>query len=210
MSKIEQIITEIEEYIDGCRYQRLSNTHIIVNKEEIGELLAELRLKTPDEIKKYQKIISNKEAIINDARDKAEQMIENANAQTSQLVSDHEIMQQAYVQANEVVQTATNQAQDILDNATNDANEIRYGAMQYTDELLCEVQKIITSTIDDLTNRYEAVMNNLSATLSIVERNRHELNPEEHMMPSEDEIAGDIEKSLSEDNFESYTVPIEE
>ena len=34
-SKIEQLIDEIEEYIDGCKYQALSNTKIIVNKEEI-------------------------------------------------------------------------------------------------------------------------------------------------------------------------------
>ena len=38
-SKIEQLIDEIEEYIDGCKYQALSNTKIIVNKEEIDALL---------------------------------------------------------------------------------------------------------------------------------------------------------------------------
>ena len=63
-SKIEQLIDEIEQYIDSCKYQALSNTKIIVNKEEIDELLRELRMKTPDEIKRYQKIISNKEAIL--------------------------------------------------------------------------------------------------------------------------------------------------
>ena len=42
----------------------LSTTKIVVNKEEIEELLRELRLKTPDEIKRYQKIISNKDAIL--------------------------------------------------------------------------------------------------------------------------------------------------
>ena len=63
MSKIEQIITEIEEYIDNCKFQPLSTSKIIVNKDEIDELLAELRLRTPDEIKKYQKIIANKDAI---------------------------------------------------------------------------------------------------------------------------------------------------
>ena len=61
-SRIEQIIEEIEEYVDSCKYQPLSTTKIVVNKEEIEELLRELRLKTPDEIKRYQKIISNKEA----------------------------------------------------------------------------------------------------------------------------------------------------
>ena len=50
-SRIEQIIEEIEEYIDGCKYQALSSSKIIVNKDELEELLNELRSKTPEEIK---------------------------------------------------------------------------------------------------------------------------------------------------------------
>ena len=42
-SKIEQIITEIEEYIDNCKFQPLSTTKIIVNKDQMDELLRELR-----------------------------------------------------------------------------------------------------------------------------------------------------------------------
>ena len=37
-SRIEQIIEEIEEYIDSCNYQPLSKKNIVVNKEEIEEL----------------------------------------------------------------------------------------------------------------------------------------------------------------------------
>ena len=37
-SRIEQIIEEIEEYIDSCKFQPLSTTKIIVNKDEIDEL----------------------------------------------------------------------------------------------------------------------------------------------------------------------------
>ena len=47
-SRIEQIIEEIEEYVESCKYQPLSTTKIVVNKEELEELLRELRLKTPD------------------------------------------------------------------------------------------------------------------------------------------------------------------
>ena len=70
-SKIEQLIDEIEEFIDSCKYKALSNTHIIVDKEQLDEMLRELRVKTPEEIKRYQKIINNKEAILADAREKA-------------------------------------------------------------------------------------------------------------------------------------------
>ena len=56
-SRIEQIIQEIEEYVDSCKFQPLSTTKIVVNKEEIEEYLRELRLKTPDEIKRYQRML---------------------------------------------------------------------------------------------------------------------------------------------------------
>ena len=75
MSRIEQLIDEIEEYIDSCKYQPLSTTKILVNKEELEELLVELRLRVPDEIKQYQKIISNQEAILNEARTQADTMV---------------------------------------------------------------------------------------------------------------------------------------
>ena len=146
-SRIEQLIDEIEEYIDGCKYQTFSDTKIIVNKEEIDELLRELRMKTPDEIKRYQKIISNKEAILNDARAKAEALINEATLHTNQLINEHEIMQQAYAQANEVVTMATKQAQEILDNATMEANSVRSAAMQYTDDILANVEALINQTM---------------------------------------------------------------
>ena len=53
-SRIEQIIEEIEEYIDSCKFQPLSTSKIIVNKDQMDELLRELRMKTPDEINRYQ------------------------------------------------------------------------------------------------------------------------------------------------------------
>ena len=43
-SKIEQIIDEIEEYIDNCKPHNFSSSKIVVNRDEIDELLTELRL----------------------------------------------------------------------------------------------------------------------------------------------------------------------
>ena len=167
-SRIEQIIEEIEEYIDGCPFKPLSTSKIIVNKDHIDELLRELRMKTPDEIKRYQKIISNKDAILADAQAKADSMLEEAH------------MQQAYAQANEVVMAATEQAQQILDNATNDANDIRLGAVQYTDELLAGVESIVGHTMDSYTSKFDGLVNSLKECYDVVRANRAELvQPEE-------------------------------
>ena len=160
-SKMEQIIDEIEEYIGSCKNSPLSNSKIIVNKDEIEELIAELRSKTPEEIKRYQKIISNKEAILADAQAKADQIIAQAQVQTTELVSEHQIMQQAYAQANEVVMIATKQAQEILDNATREANQIRMGAVEYTDAQLKAIEDILTGSIEESKTHYGNLLSQL-------------------------------------------------
>ncbi len=176
-SRIEQLIDEIEEYIEGCKPKFMSSTEIIVNKDEIDELLRELRMKTPDEIKRYQKIISNKEAILNDAREKAEALINEATVHTNELINEHEIMQQAYAQANEVVTMATRQAQDILDNATIEANNVRAAAMQYMDDMLAHLENIIVSATQSAIGNYESLVSSMNQYRDIIQSNRNELHP---------------------------------
>lgn len=179
-SKIEQVIEEIEEYIEGCKSPMFSKgSQIVVDKETIDELLTELRMKTPEEIKRYQKIISNKEAILADANAKAQEIIKQAQAQNSAMVSEHEVMQQAYAQANEVVMIATKQAQEILDNATNDANAIRMSAITYTDDMLKNMEEIISGSIETSKARTDSFVTSLQGYLDIVKANRSELVPQE-------------------------------
>ena len=187
MSRIEQLISEIEEYIDSCKFQALSNSKIIVNKEELEELLVELRLRIPDEIKKYQKIISQQETILNeaqaqadamldDAKKQADSMVAQASEQTSEMINEHEIMQRAYAHANEVVEQASIQAQAIVDSAVNDANGIRQSSIQYTDDMLRSLQTIINHTMEGAKGRFDAFMTSMQSSYDIVSSNRNELS----------------------------------
>jgi hypothetical protein len=176
-SRIEQIIEEIEEYVEGCRYQPLSTTKIVVNKEELEELLRELRLKTPDEIKRYQKIISNKDAILSDAEAKAEGIIADAKAKAQDMVSQTEIMKQAYSQATDTINAANTQAQEILDSAQSDANAIRVSAISYTDEMLGSLSGMLGSALADVTEKYSGLIGTLQNCYDVVNQNRAELAP---------------------------------
>ena len=198
-SRIEQIIEEIEEYIDrDCKFQPLSTTKIIVNKEHLEELLRELRLKTPDEIKRYQKIIANRDAILADAQAKADAMIEEAQVQTTELVSEHEIMQQAYAQANEVVQLATRQAQEIVDNATLEANAIKDSIMQYTDQKLAEVEDIIAHAVEVSQTHYSNLVSDLNRINDVVQTNRAEFHAQNEELGTEEmDAAGNVGDDLN-------------
>ena len=177
-SRIEQIIDDIDEFIDSCKFQPLSSTKIIVNKEEIDEYLRELRLKTPDEIKRYQKIISNKDAILEDAQSKADAIIADAQAKAQELVTQHEIMQKAYAQANDTINAANKQAQEILDSATQDANSIRLSAITYTDDMMANIGSVLNQTLEDAGGKYKGFLEALQSCLDVVNHNRQELAPQ--------------------------------
>ena len=203
MSRIEQLISEIEEYIDSCKSQALSKSKIIVNKEEMEELLVELRMRIPDEITKYQKIISQQQTILNDAMlseakaqadamiaqateqansmvsqasEEANSMVAQANEQTTEMINEHEIMQRAYSHAEEVISQANIQAQAIVDAAVNDANNIRQGSIQYTDDMLRSLQTILNHTMDNAKGRFDAFMSSMQSSYDIVSANRNELS----------------------------------
>ena len=177
-SRIEQIIEEIEEYIDSCKFQPLSSTKIVVNKEELEELLRELRMKTPDEIKRYQKIISDKDAILDDAKAKADAIIAEAEAKAERIVSESEVMRRAMEQSDQLIEQTNSQAQEIYDSAMNEAGQIRTSAMAYTDEMLENLEKIMDHTLDSAGQKYNNFLNAIQSCLDIVKKNRAELAPQ--------------------------------
>ena len=214
-SRIEQIIEEIEEYVESCKYHPLSTTKIVVNKEELEELLRELRMKTPDEIKRYQKIISNKDAILADAQAKADAVIAETKTQVQDMVKESEVMQQAYAQANEIVNSANQQAQAIIDSATADANNLRLSAISYTDEMMANLEQLIHGTMEnanarynELAQTYNAFAQSLQSAADVVSENRSELAPQlnnpipkqTEEEPEENLDMDDLDDELEEDD----------
>ena len=150
-----------------------------VDKDELDALLEELRAKVPDEIRHYQRIVANKEAILEDARRKADEMINEANVHSNELVNEHEIMQQAYAQANDIVRMATQQGQDILDKAMSEANGYKEAANQYMDSMLADLEKSTVSAQNNLTAIFHNFYDEMSDYIDTVRQNRSELAPQD-------------------------------
>lgn len=176
--RIEQLIEEIFEFVESCKSSTFSSSKVIVPKEELYDLLDELRLKVPEEIKRCQKMIANRDAIIADAEDKAAAIEQAARAQAQMLVNDNEITQQAYYQANEMVRQATEHAEALVAQAQEEAMQIRQGALGYTNEMLGRVEQVLASSYEITKNRSDAMLESMRQNLEVVAANRRELNGE--------------------------------
>lgn len=175
-SRIEQLIEDIFVFVDGCKTSPLSSNKVIVPKDEFYDLLEELKMKTPDEIKRCQKILSNREMIMKEAEFKAAGIIEEANKKAARLVSEHEIMQQAYNQANDLIRQANEEAQKISAQSKADSDEIMQGAYTYTNDLLTMIENILSDSYNSTKASYDNMLNTLNASLKIVQDNKKELN----------------------------------
>ncbi len=190
-SRIEQLIEDIYEFVESCRMQPLSSTKVIVPKDELYDLLDELRLRTPDEIKRYQKIISNRDAIIADAESKAEGILVQTREKAKELLNEHEIMQQAYYEANEMIMQASQEADRLRREAGEEADQIRTGALVYSNEVLSEVERVVAGAYENALSKYDNFIGTLRNSLDIISHNKRELS--EQLYPQEktaDTIAG--------------------
>lgn len=210
MSRIEQLIDEIEEFIESCKPQPFSQSKVIVPKDELYELLTELRLKTPEEIKRYQKIIANRDKIISDAQAQAEKMLEETTAYTNSLVEEHEIMLKAYERAEEVMNNANAQAEATINAANEDAEGIRRSALEYTQELVTNLETIIGRTLEGARANSQALIEGLSYNYDIIVSNKEALASQLSGTPASDFSAGSVSSDqpvISEPVYEETPAP---
>lgn len=174
-SRIEQLIEDIYEFVESCRMQAFSSTKVIVPKDELYDLLDELRLRTPDEIKRYQKIIANRDAIIADAEEKAETILRQTREKAKELLNEHEIMQQAYYQANEMIMQASEEADRLRKDAAEESEQIRAGALAYSNDVLTQVESVLANAYDGAVSKYDSFVGTLKSNLDIINSNKKEL-----------------------------------
>ena len=171
MSRIENIIDDIERYLDDCKPAAFSSSKIVVNKIEIDELLKELRDQIPEEVAQYQKIINNQSAIINNAKMQAEGMVDAANKLQNQMIDEHEIMQKALANSDQMIQNAQNQAQSILDRAAMDSDTMRHAIMKYSDDMMAILQKELEDIMSNSKQKFESFYLNLENSYTKVINN---------------------------------------
>ena len=174
VSRIEQKIEDIYAFVESCKMQHLSTTKVVVPKNELYDLLDDLRRDVPEEIRRYQKILSQRDAILEDAEAKANEILVDAREQYRGMVEEHSIMQQAYQQAELMVQQATERAEAIVATARRQAEEIGSGAIYYTTDMLDMAEKVIASAYESAVSNSNALEAALKSHLKTISQNKAE------------------------------------
>ena len=120
----------------------------IVDKDELLDMLQEIRVKFPDEMKQAKWVKEERQRIIADAQKEASAIIQGAEDKIVALINEHEITKQAYEQANQ-----------IIEKAQGNSHEIRVGANQYADDLLHRVEEDLIAIADTIRQNRKQLKN---------------------------------------------------
>lgn len=130
------LLEKMEDIIDEAGKLPLTNK-IIIEKEDLLEIISEIRLKLPEEINRANWVAKERQRILTEAQAEADNLLEKAKRQQDGLLSDTEIMKMAKDRANE-----------ILTIAENKAYEIKVNSLNYSDELLAKIQEKLAGLLD--------------------------------------------------------------
>lgn len=130
-----KFVDEIEDIVESAGNVPFTKK-VMVDSEEILDIIREIRLKIPVEMKEATLIKEEKQKILSDAHTNAESILNNAEGKIEQLIEEENITKLAKERAKEVIVRAQSNAKDI-----------RLGAMEYADSLLLDTQENLKEAI---------------------------------------------------------------
>ena len=136
--EIFDIIDQLEDIIETA-FTIPVFRKTLVDKDDIMELLSDLRLRLPEDLKQAKWVQEERTSIIAGAHQEAGNIIKSTEEQVAGMIEEHEITKKAYDQANE-----------LITNAQKNAREIRLGARQYAEGLLADLEQRLTGQLQEI------------------------------------------------------------
>jgi cell division septum initiation protein DivIVA len=118
------LIDKLDDLVHNAKGVMMTD-QVRVDKEEIYDILDQMRATIPEEIKQARWIVKERQEMLAEAKREAERVVKEARDRQDKLISQEEVTKQA-----------ERAAEDIIEEALAREREIRLGAEDYADEIL--------------------------------------------------------------------------
>ena len=147
---IEEILDMLDELLDKSWSLPLSGGRSVVDDEKIRELLDDIRLNLPSEIKQAKAIVADRADILATAKREADAVVRRAEDRARALIAQEEIIKQAQQKAAE-----------ILSQAQTKAKELRNASQDFSDDLLRQSEETLTKLLTEVRTTRQAMRSSL-------------------------------------------------
>ncbi|MCC7369947.1 MAG: hypothetical protein IT306_16090 [Chloroflexi bacterium] len=126
-----------ETLVTGSRVPLMART--LVDEQECLDILDQLRVAMPNEIKEARRIIAERDHLLAQAREETERIIRGAENRANRMIDEHA-----------VVRGAQNRANQIEEQAERESQQVREEAEQYAETVLSRVQERLEQALTNV------------------------------------------------------------
>ncbi|MGB0387639.1 MAG: hypothetical protein ACPGWR_22710 [Ardenticatenaceae bacterium] len=143
MADILYLVERLEQVLaQGWRVPLTTNA--VIDEDAFIDIVEQMHIAIPNEIREAQQIVQQKERILAQAREEAERLLEHAYQQADRLIAQTDMVKRARTRAN-----------DIITEAGKEAEDIRFGADYYAAEVLKRLRKELEVYMQQVDNGLE-------------------------------------------------------
>ena len=138
--EIFTLLETLEDILE--RSKTIPFTHKgLVDKTEMLDIIKEVRLKLPDELKQAKWVKEERQRILLEAQKEADDIVKEAENRIISMIDEHEITRKAYEQKAEIIETANEMSR-----------EISKGTKDYADSILSNLETTLQNALDTVKN----------------------------------------------------------
>jgi vacuolar-type H+-ATPase subunit H len=163
VDSLQDYLDQIEDLLESSKSLPFS-TKVSVEKGRLFEIIGEIRLNLPAEIRQAQRIIEDHDKILADARSKGAKLLKEAEEEAKIMVNEHEIFRRATEQANETIEDAKKTARDY-----------RNSTLDYADGLLEKTEEMIREAMENIDQQFKLANDFLAQTVDVLYENRQSM-----------------------------------
>ena len=133
---ILHLVDRIEELFNESRAVPFTR-NVVVDEDKMLDIIDQMRVTVPEEVKKAQQIVTQKDRIIAQAQEEASRIVALAKEKAEQIVEREAIVKSAQTRSAQIVA----QAREDANNTRHDADDYVIDSLQNLEE---EVTKLLT------------------------------------------------------------------
>ena len=136
---VNRLIDMLYERIEDAKAPALKPSMSIVDRDEMLDLLDELRGQLPVELKRAQELLAAREKFVDEAKRDVERMMRQAELEAKTKVSDSEVLYAAKEQARQIVARAEDRSRQLCQVAN-----------EYAEDALARTEEAVQAALDEV------------------------------------------------------------
>lgn len=165
--KAKQLLDRIQDIVGDGQNVPFAAGKVLVNREEVLEIVEELKTTIDLELKAYHEITDKRSKIIKEAQQEADEIIAEAEETASRI----RLSKPSPLFVDKQVKSLSKQDRQAL----RTANEIYAASIIYTNEMLMEINETVNQACSMISTESERVLDSLRKKSEIIENNKREL-----------------------------------